>query len=99
VRIEGTLGILGYHQSRGGKRTVDMESWNYRALRVLSLHHRNSDNVMRWMDRAQRLAGQKILVPAELVGGLVPLDDLPRVLVEHPDPSTIKLALEVADGV
>ena len=96
--IEGTLGILGYHQAHGGKRTVDMESWNYRALRVLSLHHRNSANVMRWMDRAQRLSGQKILVPSELVGGLVRLDDLPRVLTEHPDPGTIKLALEVAGG-
>jgi threonine dehydrogenase-like Zn-dependent dehydrogenase len=98
VRIEGTLGILGYHQSGGGKRTVDMESWNFRALRVLSLHHRNGENVMRWMDRAQRLAGQKILVPSELVGGLVGLEDLPRVLVEHPDAGTIKLALEVAGG-
>jgi threonine dehydrogenase-like Zn-dependent dehydrogenase len=98
VRIGGTLGILGYHQSGGGKRTVDMESWNYRALRVLSLHHRNGENVMRWMDRAQRMAGQKILVPSELVGGLVSLEDLPRVLVEHPDAGTIKLALEVAGG-
>jgi threonine dehydrogenase-like Zn-dependent dehydrogenase len=96
VEIAGTLGILGYHQAHGGKRTVDMESWNYRALRVLSLHHRNGDNVMRWMDRAQRLSGQKILVPSELVGGLVGLDDLPRALVEHPDPNIIKLALEVA---
>jgi threonine dehydrogenase-like Zn-dependent dehydrogenase len=98
VRIGGTLGILGYHQSGGGKRTVDMESWNYRALRVLSLHHRNGENVMRWMDRAQRMAGQKILVPSELVGGLVGLEHLPRVLVEHPDAGTIKLALEVAGG-
>jgi threonine dehydrogenase-like Zn-dependent dehydrogenase len=98
VRIGGTLGILGYHQSGGGKRTVDMESWNYRALHVLSLHHRNGENVMRWMDRAQRMAGQKILVPSELVGGLVGLEDLPRVLVEHPDAGTIKLALEVAGG-
>jgi threonine dehydrogenase-like Zn-dependent dehydrogenase len=98
VRIGGTLGILGYHQSGGGKRTVDMESWNYRALRVLSLHHRNGENVMRWMDRAQRMAGQKILVPSELVGGLVSLEELPRVLVEHPDAGTIKLALEVAGG-
>jgi threonine dehydrogenase-like Zn-dependent dehydrogenase len=98
VRIGGTLGILGYHQSGGGKRTVDMESWNYRALRVLSLHHRNGENVMRWMDRAQRMAGQKILVPSELVGGLVGLEDLPRVLVEHPDAGTIKLALVGAGG-
>jgi hypothetical protein len=48
------------------------------------------------MDRAQRLSGQKILVPSELVSGLVGLDDLPRALVEHPDPNIIKLALEVA---
>jgi hypothetical protein len=28
----------------------------------------------------------------------VSLEDLPRVLVEHPDAGTIKLALEVAGG-
>ncbi|MDQ4137551.1 MAG: alcohol dehydrogenase catalytic domain-containing protein, partial [Actinomycetota bacterium] len=56
TKIGGTLGIMGYHQSNGGKRTVDMESWNYRALKVLSLHHRNPHDVLRWIDRAQRLS-------------------------------------------
>jgi threonine dehydrogenase-like Zn-dependent dehydrogenase len=95
VRIAGTLGILGFHQSQGGMRTVDMESWNYRALRVLSLHHRNPDDVMRWMDRAQRLSAHGILAPSQLITGVVGLDALPAALVEHPDRDAIKAVLEV----
>jgi threonine dehydrogenase-like Zn-dependent dehydrogenase len=77
--IAGTLGIMGYHQSEGGNRTIGMESWNFRALRVLSLHHRDPGNVMRWIDRAQRMAATGVLRPSELVHDRVTLDELPQV--------------------
>jgi threonine dehydrogenase-like Zn-dependent dehydrogenase len=96
VEIAGTLGIMGYHQSGGGKRTVDMESWNYRALRVLSLHHRSNENVMRWMDRAQRLAAHKILLPSELVDARLTMEELPSAFDGQPHPNSIKTVLEVA---
>ncbi|MCU1472444.1 alcohol dehydrogenase catalytic domain-containing protein, partial [Amnibacterium sp.] len=79
VQIAGTLGIMGYHQSNGGTRTVEMESWNFRALRVLSLHHRDPDDVLRWIDRAQRLAANGILRPSELVDVTVGFEGLPQV--------------------
>jgi threonine dehydrogenase-like Zn-dependent dehydrogenase len=90
VKIAGTLGIMGYHQSNGGKRTVQMESWNFRALRVLSLHHRNPADVMRWMDRAQRLSALGILRPSELVDASVSLDDLPELFADNRGAGTIK---------
>jgi threonine dehydrogenase-like Zn-dependent dehydrogenase len=93
--IAGTLGVLGYHQSGGGKRTVDMEGWNFRALRVLSLHHRNPDDVMMWMDRAQRLSASGILSPGSLVDVTVPLDGLPDVFGGSLPPDSIKAALAV----
>lgn len=94
--IAGTLGVLGYHQSGGGKRTVDMEGWNFRALRVLSLHHRNPADVMMWMDRAQRLAAAGILSPSALVDLTVGLDGLPDVFAGAVPGDSIKVALDAA---
>lgn len=95
VQIAGTLGIMGYHQSHQGQRTVDMESWNYRALRVLSLHHRNAADVMRWMDRAQRLSAHRILSPSELVDSLVRLCDLPALFTGTGAHNSIKTILDL----
>lgn len=99
VQIAGTLGILGYHQSNQGQRTVDMESWNYRGLRVLSLHHRNPENVMRWMDRAQRLSAHRVVVPSELVDRHVSLAELPDLFTSGEHGDTIKSLLDLTSGV
>ena len=95
TKIAGTLGIMGYHQSNDGKRTVDMESWNYRALKVLSLHHRNPHDVLRWIDRAQRLSAHRILRPSELVDTTVTLDELPGVFAGEAGYAAIKTLLDV----
>jgi threonine dehydrogenase-like Zn-dependent dehydrogenase len=78
--IAGTLGIMGYHQSGGGMRTVPMEAWNFRALRVLNLHHRDPEDVMRWIDRAQRLSAHGVVRPSELVDEHVTMATLPSAL-------------------
>jgi threonine dehydrogenase-like Zn-dependent dehydrogenase len=98
VEIGGTLGIMGYHQSSGGKRTVDMESWNYRALHVLSLHHRDPADVMRWMDRAQRLSAHRILSPSELVDSFVRLEDLPALFTGQGGHDSIKTLLDLTEA-
>lgn len=95
VEIAGTLGILGYHQSAGGQRTVDMESWNYRALRVLNLHHRDPGNVMNWMDRAQRLSSLGVLRPSELADAFVSLDELPALFATNDGAGEIKTVLRL----
>jgi threonine dehydrogenase-like Zn-dependent dehydrogenase len=94
TQIAGTLGVLGYHQSNGGTRRVDMESWNFRALRVLSLHHRNPADVLLWMDRAQRLAANGILRPSELVDVTVGLEELPDVFAGGVPADAIKAMLD-----
>lgn len=98
VKIAGTLGILGYHQSNQGMRTVDMESWNFRALRVLSLHHRNPDDVLRWMDRAQRLGAHRILLPSELVDASLRMSDLPALFAAEGKHDSIKSVLDLTGG-
>jgi threonine dehydrogenase-like Zn-dependent dehydrogenase len=93
VGIDGTLGILGYHQSNGGARTVDMRAWNFRALRVVSLHNRNTDHILTWMDRAQRSAALGFICPSRLVDRRVNLDELPDVLVGKQEHDAIKTVL------
>jgi threonine dehydrogenase-like Zn-dependent dehydrogenase len=95
VRIAGTLGIMGYHQSQGGTRTVDMESWNYRALRVLSLHHRDREDVLRWIDRAQRLSALGFVKPSELAEQTVGLAELPDVFGPNADRDAIKTVVDM----
>jgi threonine dehydrogenase-like Zn-dependent dehydrogenase len=95
TKIAGTLGVMGYHQSNDGKRTVDMESWNFRALRVLSLHHRNPHDVLRWIDRAQRLSAHGILQPSKLVDTTVTLDELPAAFAGEASYTAIKTLLDV----
>jgi threonine dehydrogenase-like Zn-dependent dehydrogenase len=95
VEIAGTLAIMGYHQSSQGQRTVDMESWNYRALRVLSLHHRDPRDVMLWMDRAQRLSAHQILSPSEFVDSLVRLPELPVLFSDAGGHHSIKTVLDL----
>jgi threonine dehydrogenase-like Zn-dependent dehydrogenase len=80
VSTAGTLGVMGYHQSAGGMRNVPMERWNFLGLRVLSLHHRNPDDILRWIRRAQRMSGLGVVRPAELVDEEVGLADLPATL-------------------
>ena len=76
VAIDGTLGILGYHQSGGGPRMVDMQGWNFRAMRVVSLHNRSTENALTWIDRAQRSAALGFISPGQLVDAEVDLDGL-----------------------
>ena len=95
VAIAGSLGVLGYHQSGSGRRTVDMESWNFRALRILNLHHRDAGDVLRWMDRAQRLAAHRILSPGELVDARVGLADLPALFGGEHRQDSIKAVLDL----
>jgi hypothetical protein len=46
---------------------------------VLSLHHRNRDDVLRWIDRAQRLSALGFVKPSELAEQTVGLAELPDV--------------------
>ncbi|BDI23007.1 alcohol dehydrogenase [Herbiconiux sp. L3-i23] len=95
TELEGTLGIMGFHQSGGGVRTVPMEGWNYKALRVLNLHHRDPENVMRWIDRAQRLSAHGVVRPSLLVDGRVTFDQLPAVFADPREYGAFKTVLDV----
>jgi threonine dehydrogenase-like Zn-dependent dehydrogenase len=95
VGTDGTLGVLGYHQSGGGKRTVDMQGWNFRAMRVVSLHNRRTENILTWIDRAQRSAALGFISPGRLVDAQVDLDELTDVFAGQPGHDAIKTVLRL----
>jgi len=43
VRQHGRVALVGYHQTRGGLRTVNMQQWNYKAIDVVNGHVRRDD--------------------------------------------------------
>jgi threonine dehydrogenase-like Zn-dependent dehydrogenase len=61
TRVRGTLAIVGYHQD--GRRSVDMQLWNWRGLDVVNAHER---------DPAVYVAGLREAIDAVGVGWLDP---------------------------
>jgi len=55
LRHHGTLNLVGYHQSNGGLRTVDMKTWNFKALTVVNGHVRNEIEKLDAMRAALKL--------------------------------------------
>lgn len=43
IKQHGRMSLVGYHKSNGGLRTVDMKTWNFKAIDVLNGHVRRND--------------------------------------------------------
>jgi threonine dehydrogenase-like Zn-dependent dehydrogenase len=81
VRPEGRLVIAGYHQD--GLRTIDLQSWNWRAIEVVNAHER---------DARAYVEGMRVAVDAVAAGELDPTP-----LYTHSFPlRELGLALEAA---
>jgi threonine dehydrogenase-like Zn-dependent dehydrogenase len=61
TRVRGTLVLAGYHQD--GRRSVDMQLWNWRGLDVINAHER---------DPARYVGGMRAAVAAVTGGELAP---------------------------
>lgn len=64
--VHGTLSVVGYHQGRSGKRNVNMELWNWKAITVINAHERRNHVHMKHM-----AAGLKLIA-----GGLFNMKDM-----------------------
>jgi threonine dehydrogenase-like Zn-dependent dehydrogenase len=67
VKEHGRVILVGYHQSQGGLRTVNMQQWNYKAIDVVNGHVRRGDEKLEAMRQAVELLRQGRLVTAPLV--------------------------------
>ena len=67
LRHHGTLSLVGYHQSNGGVRQIDMKTWNFKALTVVNGHVRDEAEKLGAMQAALRLVAHGKLDSAALV--------------------------------
>jgi threonine dehydrogenase-like Zn-dependent dehydrogenase len=70
----GRLVIAGYHQD--GMRTIDLQSWNWRAIEVVNAHERDPLVVVAGMRRAVELTLDGSLDVDALVTHTFGLDEL-----------------------
>ncbi|HEY0388431.1 MAG TPA: zinc-binding dehydrogenase [Gaiellales bacterium] len=74
VRMSGKLVVVGYHQ--GGRRTIPLGQWNYKALQLVNAHFREIATIMRGMRVAMRLLSSGRLRLDDLVTHRFPLDQI-----------------------
>jgi len=67
VMEHGRIILVGYHQSNDGKRSVNMERWNYKAIDVVNGHVRRTNEKLAAMAEGMRLLGQGHLRTEPLV--------------------------------
>ncbi len=86
TRVRGRLVIVGYHQD--GRRSVDMQLWNWRGLDVVNAHERAPAAYVSGLRGAVEAVRAGRLAPAPLLTHQYPLDELGeayRVSVERPE--------------
>jgi threonine dehydrogenase-like Zn-dependent dehydrogenase len=97
VREHGVISVLGFHQ--GGRRTVDMEMWNWKSIDVVNAHVRRTDLLVQAMRQGLELIRRDRIHPARFVTHrfrLEDVDDAFEALASKPD-GFIK-AVVVNDG-
>ncbi|MEM9208995.1 MAG: zinc-binding dehydrogenase [Pseudomonadota bacterium] len=67
VTQHGTITLIGYHESNAGRRTVNMQLWNFKSIDVVNGHVRRHDEKMQAMAKAIDLLAEGKLVTAPLV--------------------------------
>jgi threonine dehydrogenase-like Zn-dependent dehydrogenase len=86
ARPGGRLVIAGYHQD--GLRSVDVQSWNWRALEIVNAHERQPSRYVAGMRRAFSLVERRVLDLDGLFTHRVGLGDVGRAFTwirDRPD--------------
>jgi threonine dehydrogenase-like Zn-dependent dehydrogenase len=86
TRVRGRLVIVGYHQD--GRRSVDMQLWNWRGLDVINAHERDPAAYVAGLRDAVEEVRAGRLDPAPLLTHRYPLEELGeayRISCERPE--------------
>jgi NADPH2:quinone reductase len=76
TRVRGRLVIAGYHQD--GRRSVDMQLWNWRGLDVINAHERDPAVYVEGMRQAIGAVVEGRLEPGPLLTHRFPLEEIGR---------------------
>ncbi|MCL6442637.1 MAG: alcohol dehydrogenase catalytic domain-containing protein [Alicyclobacillus sp.] len=55
VKAHGVMSVVGYHQSNGGVRNIQMNLWNWKAITVINAHERRNEVHLNAMKAIHRL--------------------------------------------
>lgn len=99
VKQHGRIILVGYHQSNDGRRTVNMQQWNFKAIDVVNGHVRRNDEKLVAMKEGVRLMQQGHLNTAPLVT-VYPLAEAERAFQElvNVKPGLLKAVLVPNDN-
>jgi threonine dehydrogenase-like Zn-dependent dehydrogenase len=94
VREHGRIVLIGYHTSDGGRRQVNMERWNYKAIDVINGHVRRDSEKLQAMKAAMDLLAAGRLQTESLVTAY-PLADAAQAFRDLADrkPGLLKVTL------
>ncbi|MEM7029563.1 MAG: zinc-binding dehydrogenase [Chloroflexota bacterium] len=67
VKQHGRIILIGYHQSNDGRRTVNMQQWNYKAIDLVNGHVRRQDEKIEAMQQGMELLQQGYIRTEPLV--------------------------------
>jgi threonine dehydrogenase-like Zn-dependent dehydrogenase len=84
--VRARLVIAGYHQD--GRRSVDLQRWNWQGLDVVNAHERDPAQYRRGMQEAIELIASGTLDPTPLYTHVFPLEETDaafRTLAERPE--------------
>jgi threonine dehydrogenase-like Zn-dependent dehydrogenase len=100
VAHHGRLVIVGYHQSAGGHRQVNMRQWNYKAIDVVNGHVRSRDKKLVAMKEGVRLLDRKTVDTENLVT-VYPLSRIQEAFesVERRDRGIIKAVVRADEQI
>ncbi len=74
VREHGVISVLGFHQ--GGRRSVDLEMWNWKSIDVVNAHVRRRDLLNHAIRQGLELVQRDRIHPARLVTHRFRLEDV-----------------------
>ena len=67
VTEHGRIILVGYHQSNGGMRTINMQMWNFKAIDVVNGHVRRKDEKVAAMQQGLALMQEGHIITKPLV--------------------------------
>ncbi len=66
VKQHGKIILIGYHQSNDGMRTVNMKTWNFKAIDVINGHVRRNDEKLEAMKQSMTLIADDVIKVRDL---------------------------------